>query len=128
MLKEQTLVGTAFLAFYQQSTSHGTRSARFGRLFTDAEKRKQNASSSSGRNEFHNPNSRASGDKLQSKMKEDEDLTNMLSTGVKTYSELGDDGAKNIKETFGTPDLTSSLSTLQRGVSSHAIASGHHSK
>ena len=44
----------------------------------------QSASSSFGHNEFHNPYAQASG--VQSK--EDENVTNMLATGVKLFSNL----------------------------------------
>ena len=66
-------------------------------------KREQpNASSSSGRNESQNPNDQASGDRLQSKLKEDEDVINLLTTGVKLIPNLVTKGEENFKKTFGT--------------------------
>ena len=53
----------------------------------------QNASSSSG-NESHNPNAQASGDRLQSKLKEDGDVMKYVVYGRQAYSELSDEGAR----------------------------------
>ena len=50
-------------------------------------KRKQNASSSFGRSESHNPTVQASGEQLQSK--EDDDMTNLLRPGVKLLRNSG---------------------------------------
>ena len=50
-------------------------------------KQEQNASSSSGRNESHNANWQASGDRLESK--EDENVINLLSLGVKLLPDIG---------------------------------------
>ena len=70
---------------------------------------------SSGRNESHNPNAQASGDRLQSILKEDEDVINSLSPGVKAYSELGDEGGRKLQEDLREMRFhTISRSTLQR--------------
>ena len=83
--------------------------------------------SSSGRNGSQNPNAQASGDRLQSK--EDHGLRNMLSLGVKLSPIWVTRISENLQKTFGKLNLSNfSKSTLQRGVFSHVIASGHHSK
>ena len=67
--------------------------------------RQQNASSSSRRNDSHNPNVQASGDQLQSK---DDDMTNyMLSPGVKLLPDLGrrSDETCNMVYFRTTPDV-----------------------
>ena len=48
----------------------------------------QGASSSSGRNESQNPIAQASGDQLQSALKEDEDIRNLLSPGFELNPNL----------------------------------------
>ena len=65
----------------------------------------QNASSSSGRNESHNPKAQAPGDRLQSRMKEAEDVINLLSTGVNLIPNVTRVEA-NLEKTIGKFDLT----------------------
>ena len=55
--------------------------------------REQSGSPSSGRNEFQNLSAQASGDRFQSLLKGYEDVTNMLSTGVKLLPNLVTRGA-----------------------------------
>ena len=83
----------------------------------------QSASSTSGRNESQNPRSQASGDRLQSTLKEDDDTVNSLSPGVHLVPNLATRVEEDLKKTFGNLDVRTSQSTLQRGVSSHAITS-----
>ena len=70
----------------QESRSLATKTVRFGMLLLEAEKEQRNASSSSGRNESQKPTAKASGDRLQSQ--EHDNVTNMLSTGVKLIPNL----------------------------------------
>ena len=66
------------------------------KAITGCEKR---AASSSGRKESHNPSAQASGDLLQSK--EDENVTHMLSTGLKLRPNFVTRIEEHLKKTFG---------------------------
>ena len=92
-----------FPSCHQEFSSHGTRSVRVGRLFLLEARREQYASSSSGRNESHDPNVRASGDRLQS---EDDDTTKLLPPGIKLLSSLVRRIEENLKNNFGNLNLT----------------------
>ena len=82
----------------EKSRSHGTRGVRFGRLLLDAHREQQNASSSSRRNESHNPNAQATGERLQSKLTSVGDVKNVV-YGRQADSEVGNQ-EENPKETF----------------------------
>ena len=86
----------------------------------------QNASSSSGRMESQNPYVQASGDRLQSKG--DGEVTTLLSPGVKLLLNPVARVEENLKKPSENKIGQTSVSTLQRGVLSHAIACGQHSK
>ena len=68
--------------------SHGTKNSDVEGFCWTPEGEQQNASSSSGRNEPQNPNAQASGDRLQSILKEDQDVMNLLPLGVKLLPTL----------------------------------------
>ena len=53
-----------------------------------------------------NPNAQASGDLLQPMLKEDEDMTDLLSLGVKLIQDLVARVEEYLKKTFGKSDLT----------------------
>ena len=89
-------------------------------------KRKQDASSSSGRNEAHNPNVQASGDRLQST--KDYGMTKRLLPGVKLLPNLVVRIEENFKNTFGHLICQIFQSALQHGVFAHGIALAHRVK
>ena len=99
--------------------------ARFGRLLLNAKKR--TATSFVVHWTQRVSQSPTPGDRLQSNMKEDDDMTNLLSMGVKFTPNLVTRIRRTLQENFQL-NLTNSQSTLQRDVFSHAIACGHHSK
>ena len=68
-------------------------------------KEQQNASSSSGRKGSQKPNAQASGDRLQSQLKEDEEVINLLSLGAKLTPNLVTWVGANLKRTLGTLDF-----------------------
>ena len=78
--------------------------ASFSEDYYRVRQREQHASSSSGRNESHNPNVQGSADRLQSKTCEN--VANLLSTGVKLVPNLVTRVEENLKKTFGKPNFT----------------------
>ena len=89
----------------------------------------QRASSSSRRNESQNPRAQASGDRLQSTLKDDGDMRNLLSPGVELIPNMLTKVNGNYLKTFGNFDFTNfPIMTQHHGVSSHVISCGHHSK
>ena len=104
----------AFPRAHQKSRSHRTRNVGFKILSLDLKERereskKQSASSSTERKESQNRSAPASGDRLQSTLKEDDDMATLLSLESRLFR-------IRLRKIC---TLRTSQSTLQRGVSLH---------
>ena len=101
--------------FHEEVTSHGTGRVSFGSELLDAERDQQNASSSSGCNESHDPNEKASGDRFAvKKMMMCQRYCLRESTLLRTWLTRVEESFKN---TFGKVDVrNSSVKTATCGI------------